>query len=146
MKAIIDITNLTSHKVRGKELQNFARRVIRELKTKRLVDLSVVIASPSRLASLNAIYRHRQGSTDILSFPLSEKEEGFGGEIYINWQDAAKLARQQKKTTHQALKYLLIHGILHLVGYDHEGVDKQTAERMYRIQEHLSRKLNVEFN
>ena len=84
--------------------------------------LNVVIVSPERIKKLNTIYRDKEKATDILSFPLSERE----GEIYISPEEAKKEAKKFKRTYENFLSFLFIHGCVHLKGLDHSA----TMERI----------------
>lgn len=90
-------------------------------------NLNLIIASPTRLKKLNTIYRDREQATDILSFPLSKDE----GEIYICPSEAKKEARKFGRTYGNFLAFLLIHGCVHLKGYDH-GSRMESVEIKFR--------------
>lgn len=91
-------------------------------------DLSLIFASNEKLKELNKKYRDKNGTTDILSFPISEKN----GEIYISIKESARQAENfgyknlpKKISTGEATEiekfigFLFIHGMLHLKGYSH---------------------------
>lgn len=77
--------------------------------------LSLIFTTPSRIKKLNTIYRDLEKPTDILSFPLSEKE----GEIYICEQEAKKECKKFDREYKNFLAFLFIHGCVHLKGHDH---------------------------
>lgn len=85
-------------------------------------DLSLVIVGNTRSQKLNATYRGKAKSTNILSFPLSKME----GEIFLNLNVAKKEAPQFDKTYTEFVAYLVIHGMLHLKGHSHGS----TMERL----------------
>jgi probable rRNA maturation factor len=85
---------------------------------------------------LNREFRNKDKPTDVLSFPSGEKLTGvsFLGELAISIPMACKQAKEFGVTVREELLRLLIHGLLHLLGYDHEGVSKSEAQRMRRLE------------
>lgn len=90
-------------------------------------DLSVAFVSSDKIKKFNLIYRNRNEPTDILSFPLSKKE----GEIYICKAEARKEAKKFDREYDNFLRFLLIHGLVHLKGYDH-GSTMENMEASFR--------------
>jgi len=97
---------------------------------------SVVVAlvSDTRVRQLNARYRAKNSPTDVLSF--AAEEPGFLGEIVIASGVARRQARQAGHPIQVELRVLALHGLLHLLGYDHERDDG----RMARVERRLRRK------
>jgi probable rRNA maturation factor len=97
---------------------------------------SVVVAlvSDARIRKLNARYRGKDAPTDVLSFPADEP--GFLGEVVIASGVARRQALQAGHPIQVELRILALHGLLHLLGYDHERDDG----RMARIERRLRRK------
>jgi probable rRNA maturation factor len=87
-------------------------------------ELSVLFVSSRRMKLLNTEYRGICKDTDVLSFPLLDKDIHQGpvvlGDIVISVPKALEQADEFKTTFYQELLRLLIHGLLHLIGYDHE--------------------------
>jgi probable rRNA maturation factor len=87
-------------------------------------ELSVLFVNSRRMKILNTLYRGIPRDTDVLSFPLMD--EGFRpnesalGDIVISVPRALKQAEEFEVTFYNELLRLLIHGLLHLIGYDHE--------------------------
>jgi probable rRNA maturation factor len=82
--------------------------------------------------SLNRQYRGKDKPTDVLSFPLADALQSFLlGDVVISIETAARQAQQRGHSLREELQILLIHGILHLLGYDHE-VSRREAIRMHR--------------
>lgn len=98
-------------------------------------NVNVVVTTNSAMRELNRRFRAKNKSTDVLSFPpLDIPRDKFAGDIAISAQIAGENAR---KLGHQAgteLKILVLHGLLHLAGYDHENDNgrMQTKERKLR--------------
>lgn len=94
----------------------------------RRAELSILLAGPERTRALNRQWRGVDRTTDVLSFPLYRTpaefpaEGGFPlGDVVINPSRAAEQARRFGVSLRVEMRRLLIHGILHLAGYDHEG-------------------------
>ncbi|MEA3546275.1 MAG: pyridoxine 5'-phosphate synthase [Thermodesulfobacteriota bacterium] len=90
-------------------------------------ELSILLVGDSRMAELNESYRHKAKPTNVLSFPMSDEqaaEDGLLGDIVISVDTARREARQNKITLHSRVTKLLIHGLVHLLGYDHERSEK----------------------
>jgi probable rRNA maturation factor len=100
-------------------------------------DLSIAIVSDQRMRALNRQFRGKDKVTDVLSFPSGER--GFMGDIVI----ASGVATQQAKSAgHPAqteVRVLALHGLLHLLGYDHE----QDDGKMARIEAKLRKKARL---
>jgi rRNA maturation RNase YbeY len=100
-------------------------------------ELSLVLAADPEMAELNARFRGRAGPTDVLSFSLlegsgAEFRGGLLGDVVIGVEVAARQARRRGRSLDDEVARLMIHGVLHLLGYDHER-DEQA--RLMRAQE-----------
>jgi len=81
---------------------------------------------------LNRQYRGKDKPTDVLSFPLADTlQPSVLGDVVISVETAARQAQRRGHSLQEELQILLIHGILHLLGYDHE-VSRREAVRMHR--------------
>ena len=86
---------------------------------------------------LNRQYRNKDKPTDVLSFPLADEVcPTLLGDVVISIDTARRQARQRKRAFADELRALLVHGILHLLGYDHEVSDSE-AVRMRRKEREL---------
>lgn len=82
--------------------------------------------------ALNRQYRGKDKPTDVLSFPLADEiQPSVLGDVVISVETAARQAQRRRHSLREELQILLIHGILHLLGYDHE-VSRSEAIRMHR--------------
>lgn len=101
--------------------------------------VGVAIVTDCRMQRLNLRYRKKSSATDVLSFPSSDEmsrpRDRFWGDIAIAAGVASRQARSEGHSLAVELRVLALHGLLHLLGYDHE-VDKG---RMYRVEERLRR-------
>jgi probable rRNA maturation factor len=100
-------------------------------------DVSVVVTSDRAIRTLNRRYRNFDAPTDVLAFPLSDglaAREPFG-DVVISLDTAKRQAREYGATLSQELTRLLIHGTLHLCGYDHH--ERTEAARMHGLTRRL---------
>jgi len=80
--------------------------------------INVIVSSEGLIKQLNAQYRGKDAGTDVLSFPLGKGEE-VTGEIYICWSKVLSQADDYGHSWQREFAYLLVHGLLHLMGYEH---------------------------
>ena len=93
-------------------------------------EISLSFIGDARIRSLNRIYRDRDQSTDVLAFPLahtrklkagfSQPPPHFLGDVVISVPTAQRQAKAQKHSARREITALMVHGVLHLLGYDHE--------------------------
>ena len=94
-------------------------------------ELSVLFIDDSEITEMNLSYRGKEGPTNVLSFPMHEGDfgdinPGLLGDIVISLETAMDEATKAAISFEERLSQLLIHGILHLLGYDHErGLEDQ---------------------
>ena len=100
--------------------------------------VTVAIVSDARVRALNRQYRRKDKATDVLSFPSGER--GYLGDVVIAAGVAARQAREAGHTLATELRVLALHGLLHLLGYDHERDDG----RMARLERRLRRRGGLE--
>jgi len=108
--------------------------------------VSVCLVSDAEMARMNEEYRRKKGPTDVLSFPASRTrrkssrgEERFLGDIAIAPETARRYARRNGRALRDELRVLILHGVLHLMGYDHETDQGE----MDRIEQRLRRRLGL---
>ena len=102
--------------------------------------------SDDRIAELNRQWRGKSGPTNVLSFPLVELTPGAEmppmlGDIVIAFETVAREAQEQEKPFVDHLTHLLVHGLLHLVGYDHMNDDE--AETMEALERRILQRLAI---
>jgi len=90
-------------------------------------ELSLSFVVPDEMAQLHERYLGEAGPTDVLSFP--QGEDGLIGDVVV----CPEVARAQSTDAEAELRLLVVHGVLHLLGYDHEGEDERA--RMWERQE-----------
>ncbi len=98
------------------------------------VELSIAIVDIAEMAELNAGYRDKEGPTDVLSFPCDDPCAVVGpdepvtlGDVVIAPEIAERQAADFGHTVEEELNLLLVHGVLHLLGYDHEADEDAEA-------------------
>src|SRR5476651_952828 len=102
--------------------------------------LTVALADDKRVRLLNARDRKKDKPTNVLSYPSGEKL--FLGDVVLARQTVGREARAQKKTPADHLAHLVVHGTLHLLGYDHE-TGNADAERMEALERRVLAKLGI---
>jgi probable rRNA maturation factor len=136
------IRKKASGTVSNRKLKRVAIKVL-ELLEQSHVELSVALVNNNEIRKLNAKFRQKDYPTDVLSFPAG-KELPTGvrllGDVVISVERAQAQARQRGRTLNDEIATLLIHGVLHLLGYDHERSAKD-ARIMGRLEKKIYRKL-----
>ena len=141
-------------RVAQRPLRQFLARVQRELGITE-ADVTVCLVSDAEIARMNQVFRKKRGPTDVLSFPATQrngpvsrrksrpiqpKRAGyFLGDVAISPATARRNARKLGRTLPSELRILTLHGVLHLLGYDHETDQGE----MDRIEARLRRKLGL---
>lgn len=105
---------------------------------------TVAFVSDRAMRELNRMWRHKRGTTDVLSFPAEqdefEKLEGASlGDVVISVEQAARQAKENGLKLDEEIAQLILHGLLHLCGYDH-ATDKG---EMNRLELRLRKKLGI---
>lgn len=130
---MIEVNNLTAHPIDEKFLKGLALKILKKESGRNYSeakDLSVAMVAPSRIKELNKRYRKKDRPTDVLSF--QDKENW--GEIIICPIEVKKNAKKFNSNFKKELSRVLIHGVLHLLGYDHEKDEDE--EKMRRKEEY----------
>jgi probable rRNA maturation factor len=107
-------------------------------------ELSVLLAGRARSRALNARYRGRDHATNVLSFPVLPAAAAHShllGELVICPEVLRSEARAQRKSARAHWAHMVVHGVLHLIGYDHELV--ADAQRMERREIRILRRLGI---
>ena len=111
-------------------------------------EISILLLDDRQIQELNRTYLSRDCPTDVLSFPMAEGpfpavQPHILGDVVISVETALRQAEARQAGLHEELAFLLIHGILHLTGYDHEqGGSEQ--RRMRRMEQKLLKTLLAE--
>ena len=117
-------------------LERFAARACRITGLRGRV--TVLVTGSRELRALNARFRNKKHATDVLSFPAPPFSDGFAGDIAVSVDIAARNARQLGHSTGDEIRILILHGILHLAGYDHEHDRGEMAKKEMLLRRRLA--------
>ena len=100
--------------------------------------VSVLVTSSRELQALNHRFRHKNKPTDVLSFPaMPGLAPGFAGDVAISAEIARQNARRLGHTAAEEIRILVLHGMLHLAGYDHELDNGEMQREEARLRQSL---------
>jgi rRNA maturation RNase YbeY len=122
----------------GRKLKTIAAKILDVVKETH-AELSVALVGNAEIQRLNAQYRKKDCPTDVLSFPVENRlfvGERLLGDVIISVQKARQQAKERQRSLDKEMVILLIHGVVHLLGYDHERSAKEA-----RIMQHLEKKV-----
>jgi probable rRNA maturation factor len=142
----IEVANESGFDVSESELISVARFVIAKLGVNSAAELSVMLLDAAAMADLHMRWMDLPGPTDVMSFPMDELEPGgrpdapepgpeMLGDIVLCPEFAAEQAATAGHTLGHELALLTIHGVLHLLGYDHAEPDEE--KEMFSLQRQL---------
>ncbi len=120
-------------------LGELAVRIL-EILGRQSVELCVVLTDNADIQALNREYLDRDKPTNVISFPQQEGEGPQGshlGDVVISVEKAAEEALEAGIETMDRIRALLVHGICHLCGYNHEGVSEEMIHEMEAVEERL---------
>ncbi len=110
-------------------------------------NIVVLLCDDASIAELNAQWRGISRPTNVLSFPAplwmqdAPDAEASLGDIAIAYGTVAREAEEQGKSVHDHFSHLVVHGFLHLLGYDHQNDDE--AERMERLERDILAQIGI---
>ncbi len=136
-------THLRCLSIRAKAIQRVTQTILEHAGSPN-ADLSLSLVGKTRMRSLNRQYRGRDYPTDVLAFQMDQigkQTPVFLGDVVICLPIAIAQASRFNNTPNQEVLRLLIHGTLHLLGYDHEH-SPQEAKRMQRKERAIINKLS----
>lgn len=114
-----EINNATKQKIDLELISKTAEFFLKKYKLSKK-QVSIAFVSDKKMAELNQTYRKKRSTTDVLSF---EGEGDFLGEIILNYYQIKRQAKELGNTERYELAFILLHGLLHLIGYD-DGSEK----------------------
>ena len=116
--------------------------------------ITVTFTNPENIQEINKQYRNIDRATDVLSFPMFEKEEleqkikqkdfeheDILGDIIISIEKVEEQAKEYGHSFERELSYMLVHGFYHLMGYDH--MEEEDKKKMRKKEENILEKLNI---
>ena len=100
-------------------------------------EVSVLLTTDDGIRGLNRRFRKKNKATDVLSFPVVDSGHGLAGDLAISVETAARQAAEQGHKLSVELRVLMLHGLLHLAGLDHETDDGAMARKERRLRAKL---------
>ena len=136
------LKRVAGRKVSAANVKRTAQKILR-LVGQNNAELSLALVGNDEIRELNRRYRNKPTPTDVLSFPADESASlhvRLLGDVIISVEQAEVQARRARRTLEAEVEWLLIHGILHLLGYDHERSAKE-AKIMRALEKKITRAL-----
>jgi len=144
----IEITNLTTHTCDEARLASVAEFAMVAMGLHRDCEVSISLVDEDEMSALHVRWMDEPGATDVLSFPMDEIKPisapmgpGMLGDIILCPAFAARQAEEAGHPLQDELELLTVHGVLHLLGYDHRDEDEK--EIMFGFQERYLRDWKV---
>lgn len=135
------VNNQRKLKLDRKIFQEFAESLAGEIKEVEKSIFTVAFVSDRRMRRLNKEFRGKNSTTDVLSFPFEadefDSDENQLGDIIISLEQAVRQANENNLTLELEIKQLILHGVLHLCGYDHETDNGAMNAREVELRELL---------
>ncbi|MDN5726861.1 MAG: rRNA maturation RNase YbeY [Propionibacteriales bacterium] len=140
----IDINNESGLEADTSGLVALARFVLDELRIHPQSELSILLVDEATMSDYHVKWMDEEGPTDVLSFPMDELHppsdddepaEGLLGDVVLCPAVTARQAADNDRTSDQEAEYLLVHGILHLLGFDHARPDEKAE--MFSLKDKL---------
>jgi probable rRNA maturation factor len=131
-------------KVTQRALRAAAQATLDQQRIKRRVELTIVITGNAQLRSLNRAFREIDAPTDVLSFAVDEQlrpDTVYLGDVIISYPRAREQARTGGHPTGAELQLLVVHGVLHLLGHDHDTDAEKSV--MWKAQAAVLKKLGT---
>jgi len=125
---MIDFDNRTNYCFDIKELEELYKYLTNK-------DIELILTTDEEIRELNKIHRNKDKATDVLSFPLEDMPGMPLGSIVISLDTAKRVANELGHSIEEEIKLLFIHGLLHLLGYDHEIDNGEMREKEKEIIE-----------
>ena len=140
----IEVLNESGHPLDVNHLVGLSRFVLDRMRVHPLAELCIKAVDEDTIAELNQRWMEKDGPTDVLAFPMDElrpglvneePEEGILGDLMLCPPVAERQATTAGHSTDAELELLTVHGILHLLGYDH--AEPAEHEEMFGLQDRL---------
>ena len=131
------------HRVRTAEIRETAEKILNDLGCHGC-ELSIVLVDDEEITHLNLAYLARDHPTNVLAFPMREGQDkhlhpDLLGDVIISTETAEREAQHRGVILQEEMTLLLVHGILHLLGYEHEEDSDKAALMEAKEQEILNR-------
>jgi len=136
------VRRAAGREIPSRRLKKIAQALL-EVAGRQDAELSLALIGNAEMQKLNARYRHKDYSTDVLSFPAAKNLPGEApllGDVIISVDKAREQAQEHRHSLDREIVTLLIHGVVHLMGYDHERSARE-ARSMVRLEKKMVRRL-----
>ena len=140
------IFNTTNEEIDTTELDSVINFACKHLKIENPL-LNIVIVDNERIREINRDYRNKDAVTDVISFAFEEVEDvkyedvRFLGEIYISYERCKEQAASFGHSVRREFSYLAVHGLLHLLGYDH--MNEEDKKVMRALEEEILNEYDI---
>jgi probable rRNA maturation factor len=104
-------------------------------------DISILLTNDAEMQTINKQYKKKDKPTNVLSFPQNEK--GIIGDIIVSLETVQREAHEQEKSFYDHFSHMIVHGALHLMGYDHEK-SKKAQKEMEELEVEILADLGVD--
>ncbi len=135
------INNQRKVRIDAKSFEEFAKAAIEKISETDGKSVTVAFVSDKKMRLLNKTFRGKNATTDVLSFPFEAEEFERGendlGDIFISLEQAERQSIENSLDFAMEIKQLILHGILHLCGFDHETDDGEMSRRELALREGL---------
>jgi probable rRNA maturation factor len=135
------VNNQRKVKIDLKSFEEFAENTVRKTLETGGKSVTIAFVSDRKMRFLNKTFRGKDATTDVLSFPFEaeafERSENNLGDIFISLEQAGKQASENNLDFETEIKQLILHGILHLCGFDHETDNGEMNRRELRLRKTL---------
>jgi len=140
------IFNTTNEKIDIEELNKVITFACKHMNVNNPL-LNIVIVDNKKIQEINKLYRNKDAVTDVISFAFEEIEDvkyndvRFLGEIYISYERCKEQAHEYGHSINREFCYLAVHGLLHLLGYDH--IKEEDKKVMRALEEEILNEYNI---
>lgn len=110
----VDVTGPAVPRLSRASIAAFVQQVLRAARARGIEEVSIAFVDDAAMRRLNRKYRHKNKTTDVLTFP------GDRPDIVISLDQARRQATEEQHSLATEVRYLILHGVLHALGYDHE--------------------------
>lgn len=144
----LTFTDVTKSEIGEAFFSDIIEKSIKYLDIQEDVEIGVHLIDIEEIQTLNKRHRNKDKPTDVLSFPIGEKYETENGsklvlgDIFISTEVAKLKAKSENISIDHEFAWLVVHGLLHLLGYDHE-ISEEKATEMSDLEQSILNTLNI---
>lgn len=131
-----EINQKVGKKIKNRFFQDIVNIFFKNFKIKE-AEISIAIVNKNEIKKFNKRYRNQDKTTDVLSFLYRRKP--LEGEVLICYEQALQQAKDNKSNLRQEIKLLLVHSLLHLIGYDHKNIKE--SQEMKKMEDKILNKI-----